>query len=414
MEKIQSITGILVLALIAWIISENRRDVKWRTVATGILLQFALALLLIKAPGAQWIFLFLNKAVSALEEATRAGTSFVFGYLGGGAVPFEEKVPAARYVMAFQSLPLLLVISALSSLLFYWRILPLVVKGFSFLLTRTMALGGVEAFGTAANIFVGMVEAPLMVKPYLSMVSRSEIFTIMTAGMATVAGTVMVIYASILKDVIPGAIAHLIVASIISAPAAITVAKLMVPETMPVSSGRISVPRGAESSMDAITRGTLDGMKLLLGITAMLVVLVALVHLINLVLGLLPNLAGRPVTFQGLLGYILAPITWLMGIPWSESITAGALMGTKTVINEFIAYLDLASIPPEALHPRSRLIMTYALCGFANFGSLGIMIGGMGSMVPEKRGEIATLGIKSILSGTITTCMTGAVVGIIV
>lgn len=404
----------MVLALIAWGLSERRRSVNWRTVAVGLALQIGLAALLTKAPGSQWVFQLMNKGVWALEQATRAGTSFVFGYLGGGPPPFEVRDKASFFILAFQSLPLVLVISALSSLLFYWRILPLLIRGFSRLLAFTMRLGGVEGFGTAANIFVGMVEAPLLVRPYLSAISRSELFTIMTAGMATIAGTVMVIYASILRDVIPDAAAHLLIASIISAPAAITVSKLMVPQEEGASlSGHISVPRGAESSMDAITRGTLDGLRLLANIVAMLVVLIAFVHLLNMVLGLFPSSSEGQLSFQGLLGYLMMPLVWLMGIPWSETWAAGSLMGTKTVLNEFVAYLDLASLPPGTFGPRSSLIMTYALSGFANFGSLGIMIGGIGGMVPERRTEVATLGLKSIAAGTLATCMTGAVVGVI-
>ncbi len=413
MDRMQSLVGIFVLALIALILSERRRDINWRTVSVGISLQLFMAIVLLKAPASQWIFLFLNKGVFTLEEATRAGTSFVFGYLGGGPLPFDERHSGAGFILAFQSLPIILVLSAISSLLFYWKILPFVVRGFSWFFGRTMHLGGVEGVGTAANIFVGMVEAPLLIRPYLSKVSRSELFTIMTAGMATIAGTVMVIYATILRDVIPNAIGHLLTASLISAPASVTIAKLMIPETQPLSGRDISVPRGANSAMDAITRGTLEGLKLFLSITAMLIVLVALVHLVNSILVLLPSPEGKALTLQRLLGYVMSPIVWLMGIPWSESMTAGSLMGTKTVLNEFVAYLDLASLPPDILTPRSRLIMIYALSGFANFGSLGIMIGGIGSMAPERRADVVALGMKSIAAGTIATCMTGAIVGVI-
>jgi CNT family concentrative nucleoside transporter len=411
--RIQSLVGFFVLVFLAWILSEKRTKIRFQTLVAGLGLQFFFALILLKLPGSQTFFLWLNKAVEALEESTRAGTSFVFGYLGGGPPPFNEISPALSYVFAFRGLPLVLVMSALSSLLFYWKILPVVVKSFSWVLRRTMGMGGVEGLGTAANIFVGMVESPLLTRPYLPGISRSELFTIMTSGMATIAGTVMVLYASILAKVIPGVMGHLLTASIISAPAAVTISKLMVPETQELSTGKVELPREANSSMDAITRGTIGGIKLLINIIAMLVVLVALVHLLNLLLALLPNLAGEPITFQRLLGFVMAPVTWLMGVPWSEAQASGALMGTKTVLNEFIAYLDLAGLPEEALSGRTRLIMTYAMCGFANFGSLGIMIGGMGAMAPQRRDEIVGLGIKSIVAGTIATCMTGAVVGVI-
>jgi len=413
LANLQSLIGFFVLALIAWGLSEARREVRPKTIAAGFGLQIFLALLLLKFPGSQSLFLWLNGAVEALEKSTEAGTGFVFGYLGGGPLPFDEKSPGMAYVFAFRALPLVLIMSAISSLLFYWRILPVVVRAFSWLLRRTMALGGVEGLGTAANIFVGMVESPLLVRPYLSGISRSEIFTIMTSGMATIAGTVMVLYATILKDVIPGIMGHLLTASIISAPAAVTVSKLMVPERGASSTGKVELPQQASTSMDAITKGTVEGVKLLINIIAMLVVLVALVYLVNLILGLFPAIWGMPISLQRVLGWVMAPVTWLMGIPWAEAQISGTLMGTKTVLNEFLAYLDLAKLPQGALSDRSRIIMTYAMCGFANFGSLGIMIGGMGAMVPEKREEIVGLGIKSIVGGTIATCMTGAAVGII-
>lgn len=413
MDRIQSLVGFFALAFLAWIFSEGRKHVNFRTIFSGLGLQVLLALILLKLPGSQTLFLWLNTVVQALEESTKAGTSFVFGYLGGGPLPFDEKSPGLSYVFAFRGLPLVLVMSALSSLLFYWKVLPVVVRSFSWILRRTMGLGGVEGLGTAANIFVGMVESPLLTRPYLPGISRSELFTIMTAGMATIAGTVMVLYALILEKTIPGIMGHLLIASLISAPAAVTISKLMIPETREPSTGKVELPVEASSAMDAVTRGTVQGIKLLINIIGMLVVLVALVYLLNIILGLLPNLAGKPITFQRVLGYVMAPVTWLMGIPWSEATTAGTLMGTKTVLNEFIAYVDLAKLPDGVLNARSEIIMTYAMCGFANFGSLGIMIGGMGAMAPERRDEIVALGMKSIVGGTIATSMTGAVVGII-
>jgi len=413
LPRLQSFIGFLALAFLAWLFSENRTKVNLRTLAAGLGLQVVLALILLKFPGSQEVFLWLNKAVGAIESATRAGTGFVFGYLGGAPLPFDEKTPGMSYVFAFRAIPLLLVISALSSLLFYWRIIPWIVNGFSWVLRRVMGIGGVEGLGAAVNVFVGMVESPLIVRPYLQKISRSELFTIMVCGMATIAGTVMVLYASILRDVVPGIMGHLLVASIISAPAAITVAKLMIPETSPLSNEGVALPKEARSSMDAITRGTVVGISLLLNIVAMLIVFVALVHLLNLMLALLPDLLGRAVTFQRLVGYLMAPVVWLIGIPWSEAVTAGSLMGTKTVLNELLAYIDLAALPKGALSERSRLILTYAMCGFANFGSLGIMIGGMGAMAEGRRDEIVGLGLRSIVAGTIATCMTGALVGVI-
>ncbi|MGD9348698.1 MAG: nucleoside transporter C-terminal domain-containing protein, partial [Desulfobacterales bacterium] len=274
-------------------------------------------------------------------------------------------------------------------------------------------VGGAEGLGVSANIFVGMVESPLFIRPYLKDMTRSEIFTLMTCGMATIAGTVMVLYASILSEKIPDVMGHILTASIISVPAAVTISKIMVPETATPTGGQLSAAEPASSSMDAITKGTLQGIELLLNIVAMLVVLVALVYLVNLILGLLPDIGGAPLTLQRILGMMMAPVVWLMGVPWSEAFTAGALMGTKTILNELLAYIDLSRLSPDALSPRSFLIMTYAMCGFANPGSLGIMIGGLGTMAPGRRSEIVALGLRSIVAGTLATCMTGAIVGII-
>ena len=413
MLRFQSTAGFFILALLAWLISENRKKIEYRTIAAGLVIQVVLALALVKLPFSQSFFMWLNNIVNALQESTAEGTGFVFGYLGGGSSPFTVTNPGSSFILAFQSLPLVLLISALSALLFYWKIIPLIVKGFSWLLSKSMGVGGVEGLGVSANIFVGMVEAPLLVRPYIQGISRSELFTIMTSGMATIAGTVMVLYASILNNIVPGITGHLLTASLISAPAAITISKLMIPETSAISRGAIELPGQAKSSMDAITKGTLEGVNLLINIVAMLVVLVALVHLGNLILGIFPDFGSEPVTIQRLLGYIMAPVTWIMGIPWSEAKITGSLMGIKTVLNELIAYQNLASLGENVISERSRLIMTYAMCGFANLGSLGIMIGGMGAMAPERRNEIVSLGMRSIVAGTLATCMTGAVMGII-
>ena len=410
---LQSFLGLIVFTAIAWVLSESRRQVRLRTILAGIFLQLAVGLVLLKMPLFQDLFLLLNRLVLSLEEATRAGTAFVFGYIGGGELPFEEKFPGASYILGFQGLPLVVLMSALSALLFHWRILPLVVRGFARVLQKSMGIGGTEGVAVAANVFIGMVEAPLLVRPYLARMTRSELFTLMTSGMATIAGTVMVLYASILSGVIPDVMGHILTASIISLPAAVTMAKVMVPETRPLTPGTLTDPEPARSSMDAVTRGTIQGVGLVINIVAMLVVLVALVHLVNLVLGLLPAVAGAELSLQRLLGWVMAPLVWLMGVPWAEAPSAGVLMGTKTILNEFIAYLDLSRLAPGTLSERSTLIMTYAMCGFANPGSLGIMIGGLGTMAPERREEIVSLGLRSIVAGTLATAMTGCVVGIL-
>ncbi|MDX2500355.1 MAG: nucleoside transporter C-terminal domain-containing protein [Deltaproteobacteria bacterium] len=409
----QSIAGLMIFAVIAWVLSENRKQAKVKVVIIGMVLQLLIGFILLKLPLFSEFFLLLNRAVLSLEEATTAGTSFVFGYLGGAALPFTEKYPGTSFILAFRALPLVLLMSALSALLFYWKILPVVVKAFSWTLQKTMGLGGTEGLGVSANIFVGMIESPLFIRPYLERMTRSEIFTLMTCGMATIAGTVMVLYASILSKTIPDIMGHILTASIISVPAAIVISKLMVPETGELTSGELTAPEEASGSMDALTRGTLQGVDLLINIIAMIVVLVALVYLANLILGLLPEIGNQKITLQRIMGIIMAPVVWLMGVPWQEATTAGALMGTKTILNELLAYLDMSRLPPGALSPKSILIMTYAMCGFANPGSLGIMIGGMGTMAPTRRNEIVELGFKSIVAGTLSTCMTGAVVGII-
>jgi concentrative nucleoside transporter, CNT family len=373
-----------------------------------------LAAALLKLPVFREVFLALNDGLSALDRATQAGSQFVFGYLGGGEQPFETRPGTSSFVLAFRALPLILVVSALSSLLFYWNILPAIVRALSRVLERVMGIGGAVGLSAAANIFVGMVEAPLVVRPYLAVMSRGELFIVMTCGMAGIAGTVMVLYGVILAPVVPDAIGHILSASIISVPAAILIAAVMVPPVGSPTSGQLTRTQQATSSMDAITRGTFDGLQLLLGIAAMLIVLIALVTLVNLALGALPAWSGAPLTLQRVLGWLMVPLVWLAGVPWHEAASAGALMGTKTVLNEFIAYVDLAKLPPEALSPRSRLIMTYALCGFANFGSLGILIGGLATMVPERREEIVALGLRSIVAGTLATLMAGAAVGMLV
>ncbi|MCO5762466.1 MAG: nucleoside:proton symporter [Gammaproteobacteria bacterium] len=410
----QSLSGLLGLFLLTWLFSENRRAVRPGPALVALGMQILIAFVLLEVPVFRHFFLALNELVTSLEAATRAGTRFVFGYLGGGEVPFAVKPEGSTFVFALQALPMVLVVSALSALLFYWRVLPWVVRAFAWVLRKTLGLGGPAGVGVAANIFLGHIESPLLIKPYLQRVSRGDLFLIMTAGMATVAGTVMVVYASLLATVIPDALGQLLTASIISAPAAVMVARIMIPASADAEDEvHWEPPRLASSSLDAVARGTIDGVGLLVNIVAMLLVLVALVALVNQFLGLLPHLGGPALSLERLLGWVMAPLTWLMGIPAGETVTAGALMGVKTILNEFLAYLQLAALPADALSERSRLIMTYALCGFANLGSLGILIGGMGAMAPERRAEITALGPRSIVAGTLAAAFTGAVAGLV-
>ena len=409
---IQPLLGLLVFTGIAWLISEKKKNVRLTTILTGVSVQFGIAGILLYIPIFKKFFLLLNNVVLSLEAATKAGTSFVFGYIGGGTPPFLLQDPGANFILAFQALPLVLVIGALSALLFYWRILPYIVKAFSLALQKTMNIGGALGLGASTTIFFGMVEAPLVIKPYLKSMTRSEIFSLMTVGMACIAGTVMILYATFLTGVIPDPLGHILIASFIHVAAAITIARIMVPETGEETAGSFIPQRTATSSMDAIVKGTMDGLHLLMNIISMLVVMVALVHLANLLIGLLPDVAGQRVTLQRILGLLMAPIVWLFGIPWPQAQTAGFLMGTKTILNELLAFLEMAKLPVGALDDRSRLIMTYALSSFANFGSLGILIGGLGSLAPERRDEVVWLGMKALVGGTLATCMTGAVIGI--
>ena len=410
--SVHSAFGLLALTALAWVLSENRAAAKLQIALAGIGLQLLIAGILLGVPVVREAFAYLNGAVLALQDATEAGGSFVFGYLAGGPLPFEETSAGASFILAFRALPLVIIVSALTAVLTHWRVLPLIVKGFALLLQRTLGIGGAVGLGTAANVFVGMVEAPLFVRDYLDRLSRGELFTLMCAGMATIAGTVLVLYAGVLQASVPDVAGHLLTASIISVPAAITIAKLMVPDEGTTASADATISSPARSTMDAITTGTQNGLQLYLHIVAMLLVLVALVHLVNALLGTLPEFGQEPLTLQRVLGYGMAPIAWLMGIPWSEATAAGALLGTKVVLNEFLAYLDLVALPEGTLGERSRTILTYALCGFANFGSLGIMIGGLTTIAPRRRREILELGPRSIAGGTLATCCTGAVVGV--
>jgi concentrative nucleoside transporter, CNT family len=412
MATLQSLLGIVALVALAWLISEHRRAVVLKQVIVGLAVTIVLAALFLKVPFLRAAFASLNGAVEAIATATRAGTALVFGYLGGAPLPFDPKFPGAEFILALQALPIVLVMSALTTLLFHWGIIPPVVRALSWLLERTMGVGGAVGLSTAANVFVGMVEAPLFIRPYLARLSRSELFVVMTGGMAGIAGTVLVLYATLLGATIPDATGHFIIASVLGAPAAILIAQIMIPDDGTRTRGELGpLEPVAAGTMDAIVKGTIAGVELFINICAMLIVFVALVSLLNIVLGVLPDIAGAPITLQRVLGAIMAPVCWLMGIPWAEAATAGSLMGIKTILNEFVAYLALGSLPPEALGPRSRLIMLYAMCGFANLGSLGIMIGGLAVMVPDRRAEIVALGPKSIISGTLATCLLGAIVG---
>jgi CNT family concentrative nucleoside transporter len=412
MENLQALLGIFVLFGLAWLLGERRREASLRVALVAIAAQLVLAGLLTAVPAARHLLLPLNDALLALQRATEAGTSFVFGYLGGGELPFEEPYPGAAYVLAFRGLPLIIVVSALSGVLLYWGVLQRVVRGISWLIERGLKVGGPVGFISAGNVFFGMIEAPLFARPYVAKLSRSELFMVMCVGLATIAGTVLAIYTGFLAPVLPNAGGHLIAASLISVPAAVGIAQLMVPPNGPPTSGRVEVKSEASGSLDALVRGTEAGLTIFLGVVAMLLVMVALVALADMILGLLPELWGAPLSVGRLFGWLFTPLVWLIGIPWDEAAEAGRLMGLKTAVNELVAYLELSRLPDGALSARSQLIMAYALCGFANFGSLGITLAGLAGMAPERRKEIASLGIRALIAGTLATLSTGAAVGV--
>ncbi len=412
MQQAQSALGIASILLLAWALSENRRAFPFRTVLSGLALQGVLALVLLKLPPVRGALFSLNGVVDALMEATRAGTGFVFGFVGGGETPFAVTNSHALGSFAFQILPLVIVISALAALLWHWRVLPVIVRAFAFVLRKLMGIGGAVGLGSAATFFLGMIEAPLLIRPYLPKLSRSELFVLFTVGLSTVAGTVFVLYASILEPVVPGALGHILVASLLSLPAGILIARIMVPGSEATESDA-SETLTYRSSMDAIARGTADGLQMWLSIVAMLLVMVALVALGDIVLRQLPAVLGTPLTVERIFGWLFAPVVWLYGVPWDQAATAGALMGDKTILNEFVAYLNLAALPEGALDARSRLIMLYAMCGFANLGSVGILIAGVGGLAPERRDVIVPLALRALLSGTMASGLTGAIIGLL-
>ncbi|MFN7709605.1 MAG: NupC/NupG family nucleoside CNT transporter [Holosporales bacterium] len=410
---IQGIFGLCSFILFCWLISENRRKVDVKNILIGLGLQVVLAFLILQVDVIKTGFLAVSSAIGTLKDATTEGTKFVFGYLGGGDVPFEMKPGASSFIFAFQPLAMVMVVSALSMLLFHWKILPILVRGFSWALRRTLNIGGALGVCAAAKVFLGQTEAPLLIRPYMAKFSRSELFTVMTAGMATTSATIMVLYSTILENTIANPISHILTASIISIPAAIVVSRIMIPHVGEDTSGDMVLPYQFSGAMDAVSTGASEGIKLFLNILAMLIVALALVKLVNMILGAFPDVVGEPLTLQRIFGVVMAPVAWLMGISWSEALIAGNLLGTKTVLNEVVAFIGMAELPKDSLSTHSNLIMTYALCGFANLSSIGIQIGAIGTMVPERRKDIIALGFRAVIAGTIASCMSGTVVGLL-
>lgn len=409
----QGVLGLFTFLAIGWLLSENRKKINYLAAFSGVGVQIIFALITTRIEWVRAGFLKVSEGINVLKTATMSGTSFVFGHLGGGDLPYAIKEGGNAFIFAFQPLPMIMVVSALSMLLFHWRVLPSIVKGLSWGFRKTLGIGGALGVCAAAKVFLGQTDAPLLIRPYLNKLSRSELFTVMTAGMATTSASIMILYATILETTIPNPISHILTASIISIPAAIVISRLMIPHEGAATEGDMVMPYHFSGSMEAVSQGAGDGMKLFLNIIAMLVVMLALVALLNSILESLPLINGQAVTLQRIFGVIMAPVTWLMGISWAESFAAGKLLGTKTVLNEVMAFIDLTKLPKGELSMRTNLMMMYALCGFANFSSIGIQIGGLGTMAPERRPEIISLGFKALIAGTIASCMSGTVIGLL-
>lgn len=410
--NLQSLLGIVVVILLCWIVSENRRAFPWRLAIGAVAVQAALVLALFAIPGSQGVLAAITGAVDGLAAATRVGAQFVFGYLAGGAQPYVIENRPALFVFAFEVLPLILVISALSALLWHWRILRWITRGFGFLFQKTLGLGGASALAVAANIFLGMIESPIVIRAYLDKLTRSEIFLMMVVGLATVAGSTMVAYATLLAPVLPNAAGHVLVASIVSAPAGVLLARIIVPEK--AGQGGAFADYGSalkyDSAIDAIVKGTSDGLMVVLNISAILIVFVALVALANVMLGGF-WLFGEPVTIERLLGYAFAPVAWLTGVEWADAQVAGRLLGVKLTLTEFVAFIQLGAVPEDGMSERTRMLLTYALCGFANIGSVGITVTGLSVLIPERREEVLGLVWKALFAGFLATLMTASVVG---
>ena len=417
-DQLRGALGIAVLLGLAWALSDNRHGHPgWRWITGALALQGLLAMLIVRVPFVWEAVGVVNKAVSAVEQATLKGSSYMFGYLGGAELPFVLKQGAQPpLVIAFQILPLVIVFSALAALLWHWGVLRWIVNALSFLLRRSLGVSGVVGLSGGASVFLGVVEAPLVTRAYFARVSRSELFQIMTLTMATISGAILILYATTVRAVVPDAVGHMIAASLISLPAALLIARLMVPAGAEDSATEVDKEDPGlryEGSIDAVVKGTMDGMQLFLAVMAVIITVFALVALVDGMLAALPFVEGEPLTLKRLLGWCLAPLMWLLGVPWNEAQAAGGLMGTKAVLNEYVAYLELAALAPGTLGPRSLLIVTYALCGVANLASVGLLVSTIGTLCPERRAEAAGLGMKSWVSGNLASAMTGAWIGLV-
>ena len=408
----QSLLGIFLIIAVCYALSNDRSSITWRPVFTGILVQVVLVVLLLKVTFIAEALLSLNIIVETLEAATQQGAVFLFGYLGGAEAPYITKDGAEAYLLAFRVLPQILMFAVIVAILWYYKVLQWLVRGLGLVMQRSMGISGALGTGAAASLFLGMVEAPMVVRAYLKEMSESEFFVLMTCGMSTIAGTMMVLYASVLSPLVPGVVGHLLAASVINIVGAVYLSKMLMPGARSLDAAAPSTMElRYESLMDAIARGTQDGLNLALQIGAMLLVLNALVALVNLLIGYI-NPFDVALSLELIMGWVFAPVAFVIGIPWTEAVDAGEILGTKLVLNEFIGYLQMVAMGDQ-LGERSQLILTYALCSFANLGSLGILIGGLGVLVPERRAEILKAAPKSILSGTLVTMMTASLVALV-
>ena len=415
LAQLQGLIGIAVILLMAWGFSEQRKAFPgWRWVGGALLLQILIALVIVRVPFVWDVIMLANYAVMAVEKATLVGSSYMFGYTGGGELPFVLKEGASPpLIIAFQILPLVIVFSALSALLWHWKILSIIVRGLSWAMQKTMGVSGVVGLSAGANIFLGVVEAPLVVRAYFEKMSRSELFMVMVLAMSTISGAILILYAQTLSKTVPDAVGHMISASLIVLPASILIARLMVPGAGDTQMDADDTSLKYESSIDAVITGTMDGVQLFLAVIGIIIVVFALVALVDQMLTVLPLVDGAALTLRRMFGWLFAPLMWAIGVPWDEAGTAGGLMGTKAILNEYVAYLDMAALADGTLGPRSKLIVTYALCGFANLASIGLLVSTIGTLCPARRTEAASLGMKSWVAGNLASAMTGAMIGLV-
>ncbi len=410
-DNARALLGMALIFAIAWALSENRKAFPLKLVLGAVAIQFAFALVLFGVPFVRTALFAANNLVDGLVAATAYGTAFVFGPVFGTQAGWENLTGQPGPIFAVHLLPLIIVVASLSAILWHWHVLRWVTKGFASVFRRFMGLGGATSLAVSANVFMGMTEAPILVKPYIRTMTRSEIFILMTAGFSTVAGSVLVLYGVFLKDVLPNALGQLLAASLIAAPAAVALALVMIPETVAATQRADEPDFEYESTMDAFATGASDGLKILANIVTMLIAAFALLYLVNIMLGAVPTGDFGALSIERILGWVFAPLMYMIGVPLGEAAQAGSLMGIKTVLTEFVAFLQLSGEASEGLSPRARMITAHAICGFANFGSIGILIGGLSIIEPARRTTFLELAWKTLLAGTLATCMSGAVVG---